>query len=1094
MAHNQPGFVKPNGMFTLLWVLALIFTSLSLNQALPVQAATHVVVTPITPNGWGFLHENTAGGIGEFVDGPATPALGDGSANMQIAAGQGEILGTLAYTGTPLDTITKLNYSSYRSSVDSSDTLAIALQLNIDYDLTDAIIGWQGRLVYEPYQSPGNTVPENQWQSWDALAGQWWFSAPQGAGATFCPQSEPCSWDYIITTWPQIGIHADTLLGGVLFKAGSWGQDFDGNVDAFTIGISSVDTTYNFENELNCTNACYVNASTGDDSYGGASPERAKKTIQAGLDQVAASGTVHVAAGEYAEALSITKNGISLLGAGAGTNPLQHTILKGPVASASGIVLPNSGTTGVSIKNLRVIGFNNGGICSTGSNNNNLSIDTVHVVANTAGTCLGGIYINGPVSDVNISNVLADQNTSRGIVIWNGLKQRITISNNTVTRNNCCGIELQDGTASGVTITNNTITNNTDNGIGLVGLMAGAGPNLISKNILINNGRFGIELKLPNGSGAESGDGSIMLRDNTVALADPIDTLRPTEERDLGGIVVIRRGYVVGNNNIDIPTGVVIKNNTVNGYKQNNLSSDSEGFGIVVEGYLMSVYGNTLNANDIGIQRQAGHLPYTANAAVDGNQADLADNYFGRGNSPHTCALIGTNTFSMNGADTRDVNPDCDIVASLRFSIQPGNGQAGSPLSPQPIIEVLDAQGNLDTSYNGPVMLVIGNNPAAGTLAGDTIVSAVNGVASFSNISINKVGTGYTLLAYSDSLASVASTGFDISHGPATHVMFTTQPGNGQVGQPLNPAPVVTLLDAYDNIVSDYSSSVLLTLAINPGSATLSGDVSVNAVNGVATFNNIVLDREGQGYKLTAWATELTTATSNAFDISPRVATQLSFSTQPGGASIDNALNPQPVVSVLDAQGSIVTSYTGAITLTLGTNPGSGILTGTITLNAVNGVASFSDLSINKAGTGYRLLASAAGLSSTTSAAFNITASIATQLRFSIQPGSATEGSPLNPQPVVQVLDAQGNLVSSYTGAVTLVLGNNPGNASLNGTITVNAVNGVANFSGLSISKSGLDYTLVASASALNKATSLPFDVIAQTALSNKLYLPIVRK
>lgn len=391
----------------------------------------------------------------------------------------------------------------------------------------------------------------------------------------------------------------------MIFKAGGPAASFDGNIDAFTIATAAGQTTYDFEYavEVPCTTDCYVNAYFGNDSYGGASPERAKKTIQAGLNQVSANGTVYVSAGSYAEAVSITKNGITLSGAGAGTDPLQHTILKGPVSSQSGIQLPNNNTTGVTIKNLRVEGFTNGGICSTGTNNNNLTIDSVQVANNTAGTCLGGIYINGPVADITINNVLADQNTSRGIVIWNGFKQRITITNNTVTRNNCCGIELQDGTASGVSIIGNTITNNADNGIGVVGLMAGAGPNLIANNTLTNNGRFGIELKLPNGTGTESGDGSIVVQNNTVTLNTPIETLKPTEERDLGGIVVIRRGFVVGNNNIDIPTGVVVKNNTVSGYKQTNSASTSDGFGIVVEGYTMSVYGNTVSDNDVGIQR-----------------------------------------------------------------------------------------------------------------------------------------------------------------------------------------------------------------------------------------------------------------------------------------------------------------------------------------------------------------------------------------------------------------------------------------------------------------------------------------------------------
>ena len=107
-----------------------------------------------------------------------------------------------------------------------------------------------------------------------------------------------------------------------------------------------------------------------------------------------------------------------------------------------------------------------------------------------------------PSAARHITGNEAAVNTSRGIVIWNGFKQFITITNNLVRNNNCCGIELQDGTASGVTISGNTVINNADSGMAATGLMAGAGPNVISNNIVRNNGRFGIEIKLPNGTGA----------------------------------------------------------------------------------------------------------------------------------------------------------------------------------------------------------------------------------------------------------------------------------------------------------------------------------------------------------------------------------------------------------------------------------------------------------------------------------------------------------------------------------------------------------------------------------------------------------------
>ena len=47
--------------------------------------------------------------------------------------------------------------------------------------------------------------------------------------------------------------------------------------------------------------------------------------------------------------------------------------------------------------------------------------------------------------------------------------------------------------------------------------------------------------------------------------------------------------------------------------------------------------------------------------------------------------------------------------------------------------------------------------------------------------------------------------------------------------------------------------------------------------------------------------------------------------------------------------------------MAIGTNPSSGTLAGTLTVNAVAGVATFANLSINAAGSGYTLGASATG-------------------------------------------------------------------------------------------------------------------------------------
>src|SRR5215510_2600140 len=103
-----------------------------------------------------------------------------------------------------------------------------------------------------------------------------------------------------------------------------------------------------------------------------------------------------------------------------------------------------------------------------------------------------------------------------------------------------------------------------------------------------------------------------------------------------------------------------------------------------------------------------------------------------------------------------------------------------------------------------------------------------------------------------------------------------------------------------------------------------------------------------------------------------RAATKLAFTVQPTGAAADAAISPTVAVTVQDADGNTVTSASTSITVAIETNPTFGTLSGTATVTAVNGVATFPNLSINHPGTGYTLTASAVGLNGATSASFDV--------------------------------------------------------------------------------------------------------------------------
>jgi len=100
----------------------------------------------------------------------------------------------------------------------------------------------------------------------------------------------------------------------------------------------------------------------------------------------------------------------------------------------------------------------------------------------------------------------------------------------------------------------------------------------------------------------------------------------------------------------------------------------------------------------------------------------------------------------------------------------------------------------------------------------------------------------------------------------------------------------------------------------------------------------------------------------------------LVFFTQPGNAALSAPLSSQPVVQVIDENGGLATQFNGSVTLTIGSNPGGGVLTGTATVPVVGGIATFTGLSITVGGgEDFTLVASTASpVISATSATFDI--------------------------------------------------------------------------------------------------------------------------
>jgi len=371
----------------------------------------------------------------------------------------------------------------------------------------------------------------------------------------------------------------------------------------------------------------------------------------------------------------------------------------------------------------------------------------------------------------------------------------------------------------------------------------------------------------------------------------------------------------------------------------------------------------------------------------------------------------------------------------------------------------------LVTGDSSSVTLSVHSGP--GSLNGTLTEAASGGVATFADLSINTAGS-YTLTAADGSLTSDTSSSFTISPAAAAKVVYAQQPTSATAGSTISPAVTVDVEDQYGNLVTGDSSSVTLSVHSGPGS--LNGTLTEAASGGVATFADLSINTTGS-YTLAASDGSLMSGTSNGFIVAAAPATHLLYLQQPTNALAGASINPAIVLQLLDPYGNLVTSDNSEVTLLVHSGPGE--LAGTVTLAAVHGVATFSDVTAQIAGS-YTLTASDGGLTAPVSDSFSIRPAAPAKVVFVQPPTDVTAGNTLSSTVVLNVEDPFGNLITTDNSTVSLSVASGPG--SLNGTLSVAASGGVATFSDLSLQTAGL-YTLLASDATLASATSDVFTV-----------------
>jgi hypothetical protein len=420
-----------------------------------------------------------------------------------------------------------------------------------------------------------------------------------------------------------------------------------------------------------------------------------------------------------------------------------------------------------------------------------------------------------------------------------------------------------------------------------------------------------------------------------------------------------------------------------------------------------------------------------------------------------------------------------DTLDSIYFTEQPVSTQVGSSInSTSAGIQVAvfsPATNGIDTSFNGAITI---NILESGTLLGVTTVDAVNGVASFTGLSIDQQGT-YEFVASTANINPGNSNAFNVTVAPAAQLGVVAQPTSLLESTSMATPIQIALEDSLGNTVYYDTGTVIgLTIASGPAGAVLTGQTTASTVNGVATFNGVSANVLGS-YTLEASVISppgsIAPVTTAAFSVEEP---KLVFIQGPQSFLDDTYMVKPLTVAVEDAAGNTSTVFPSTtVTLSIASGPAGAVLLGQTSATTVNGIATFDKVSANLPGS-YTITASAGPSFTPVSGSFTVETG---HLVFIEQPTSLYEYAAMN-EPVKVAVEDQNDNISTILAGTPIILSiasGPPGSVltSITGVITGITVNGVATFTGLTANIPGTD-TLKATSATLATGYSGPFSVV----------------
>ncbi|WP_269025858.1 invasin domain 3-containing protein [Aquirufa nivalisilvae] len=423
---------------------------------------------------------------------------------------------------------------------------------------------------------------------------------------------------------------------------------------------------------------------------------------------------------------------------------------------------------------------------------------------------------------------------------------------------------------------------------------------------------------------------------------------------------------------------------------------------------------------------------------------------------------------TTSGSDRLSVSVSPAVFSKLALSLA-GPQINGVAFTGTNSLTALDAYGNVVTGFDASTNNITVSTSLSGSISGlsgtnklNSASDFVSGVANLSSLGLKytgAVGSG-TFTFTPASGTAVTSGSITINPGSANRLVIT---GTGTQTAGSSQTITITAKDASGNTITSYTGDKSLTFSgansslspvttpkvtdKNSNQISLGTAATITFTNGVATTNLALYLAESVNIVVSDGT--LTASGADRLAITVGVGSFSKFGlTLAASQSSGTAFSGTNTLTALDAYGNVVTGFDASannVTVSSSLTGSISGLSGTNKLTSasdfVNGVANLSSLGLTftgTSGTGTFTFTPATGLAVTSS---NVSISSGSATRLIIT-GASTQTAGVAQTITITAKDANGNIVTSFTGDKTLVFSG--ASLSPNGNFTASATNKTA--------------------------------------------------